>query len=129
MSLNITAQLEWKGKIYDLKYSFDIARRLRAEGVNIVGIYRAITRDPNSAIDYGDEIAYTIAWLLRQAGAQATDEEVWRDALANEVTLKQCFGLFNWVCEQHMASSPLAPRTTQEPAAKKAKPARKRKAT
>lgn len=129
MSLNITAELEWKGKVYELKYSFDVARRLRAEGVNIIGVYREINRDPGCAIDYGDDIAYTIAWLLRQAGAQVTDEEVWRDALQSEATLRQCFGLFNWVCEQHLATSPMAPRPAQQAATKKAKAPRKKRST
>lgn len=106
----ITATLAWKGEEYELKYTFDIARKLRAEGVNIGAVYRAVLANPASAIDYGDDIAYTIAFLLRRAGARATDEEVWRLCLADEQYMRQAFALFSWVCDQHFATSDMAPK-------------------
>lgn len=113
MSQDISAELEWKGKTYELKYTFDLARKLRADGLNLIATYRAVTSDPAAAIDYGDEVASIIAWLLRRAGCDVTDEDVWRYALSDESTLRQCFGLFNWVCGQHMASSSMAPMAQQ----------------
>lgn len=134
MSVDITARLVWAGKSYDLKYTFDVARRLRAEGVNIINVYRAITKDPNCSIEYGDEVAYAVAWLLRQAGCAVTEEEVYRSMLADVKALQDCFGLFNWICLNHLSVSPiaaLAPKVPAEkPPVKKAKaPAKKRKAT
>lgn len=121
MNADITAELVWNGKSHKLKYSFDLARRLRSQGINIITIYRAITANPSSAIDFGDDIAATTAYLLNEAGAAVTDEDVWRECMGNEATLKQVFGLFNWVCSQHFASSPLAPAPTKATAPKKAK--------
>lgn len=101
-----TAVIEWEGEEYELKYTFSIVRRLRAAGVNVLRIFRAIQDDVNCTVEYGDDICYVVAWLLREAGAQGvTDELVWRWALADKRNMVTVVSLFNWICAQHFASS------------------------
>lgn len=111
-----TVTLEWKGKEYELRYSFSIVRRLRAEGIKVPTIFRAIMADRNQFAEYGDEIAYTVAWLLREAGCpDVKDEDVWRHGLGDKQFSKACLELFLWVGVNHFAQSENAP--TKKPIA------------
>lgn len=128
MSVAITASIEWKGKEYEFKYSFDIAQKLRDEGVNIGKIYRALMADPACAIDFGDDISRVIAWMMKRAGCPADEvsaEEVWRMCMSSEEVMKQTFGMFMWLCNSHFASSPMAPAV--KPAASGKEKARRKK--
>ena len=108
-SPNTTAALNWNGKDYVLKYRFSLIRELRAAGLNLPGIHRAILADKTAAVDYADEVAEIVAFLLRDAGAPVTGEEVFRECMGDVARVKQVFQLFNWVCQQHFASSEVAP--------------------
>lgn len=119
MNSNSTVVLEWGGKEYELKYKFSIIRRLRNEGVNVPAIFRATQLDPLSAGDYGDEYAYVTAWLLREAGCDVTDEEVWRAALADKGVMQEVSRLFLWVVTQHFAHSKEVPPPKKKSARKK----------
>lgn len=106
-----TAVLEWEGKEYELKYSFNIVRRLRGEGIMVPRIFRAITNDAEAVVDYADDIAYVIAWLLREAGCEGvTDETIFRYSIGNREFQKQCYQLFMWVCAEHFAQSENVPK-------------------
>lgn len=100
--MSLTAEIEYKGKVYEVKYTFSIIRRLRSEGINVPVIYRKIATGENRAIDFGDEIAYVVAWLLRSAGCEdVTDEHIWRECMTDPERLKQVFAVFKWVCDEH----------------------------
>jgi hypothetical protein len=105
------AGITWDGKEYELRYTFGIVRRLRAEGLNFPQLFRECMADPNVAADRGDEIAEVIAWVLREAGAKdVTAEMVWRRSLGLPEFRGQCFALFIWIGTQHFASSDTAPK-------------------
>lgn len=106
-----TAVLVWEGKEYELKYAFSIVRRLRAEGIFVPRMFRAITKDPEAAVDYADDIAYIVAWLLREAGCDGvTDEDVFRHSLGNQEFQRECYKLFMWVATEHFAQSENVPK-------------------
>jgi hypothetical protein len=125
--MNTTAILEWRGKEYELKYSFNIIRRIRAEGVNIPALYRNIRQNPEGTVDYMDDIAFVVAWLLREAGVDPVidaetgerrplkDEDVFRECLGDLERFKVVLQLFMWVCNQHFATSENAPRPKVQP--------------
>lgn len=109
--MNNTVVLEWKGKEYELKYTFNIIRRIRSEGINIPQIFRKIMEDNAAVADYGDDVAYVVAWLLKEAGCLGvTDEQVWRESLSDPELQKQCFSLFMWIVTEHFAQSDNLPK-------------------
>lgn len=106
-----TAILGWDGEEYELKYTFSIIRRLRAEGLNVTKIFRSINADAGAIADYADEIAEIIAWLLREAGCKGvTGEDIWRQSLSDPKLQKECYGLFMWVCTEHFSGPETAPK-------------------
>lgn len=108
-----TVILEWDGKEYELKYSFSIVRRLRSEGIRVPRMFREITTDPETAVDWADDIAYIVAWLLREAGCVGvTDEDVFRQGLGDRDFQKKCYDLFMWVATQHFKQSDNLPKPT-----------------
>lgn len=125
--MNTTAILEWRGKDYELKYQFSIIRRIRAEGINIPTLYRQITAQGANAVDYMDDIAFVVAWLLREAGVDPVidpetgerrslkDEDVFRECMGDLARFKVVLQLFMWVCNQHFATSENAPRPKAQP--------------
>ncbi len=125
---NIEIELEWNGKTFRFKYDFTVARRLRAEtGINFVGVCRKVQAEPQSAIDYGDEVAETIAFMLREAGAEGvTGEDVWRYAMSSEEGVRVVFAAFHWLSGQHFAGSEVTPVPKATPAKKPAKRSQKK---
>jgi len=115
-----TAILEWKGKEYELKYKFSIIRRLRQEGINVPNIFAQIQKDPEIANSYADEFCAIAAFLLRDAGADAKEEDVWNACKSNQDMMIEVCKLFNWVVLQHYAQSENVPAS-----AKKKEPAKK----
>lgn len=108
-SANITAALNWNGTDYVLKYRFSLIRELRAEGLDLPRTCRLIRQDPARAVDYADEVAEIAAYLLRDAGAEASGEDVFRECMGDVARVRQLYALFNWVCGQHFATSEVAP--------------------
>lgn len=106
---NITAGMNWLGKDYVLKYRFSLIRDLRAAGLDLPRTYRLIRQDPTRAVDYADEVAEIVAYLLRDAGAEASGEQVFRECMGDVARVRQLYALFNWVCGQHFATSEVAP--------------------
>jgi hypothetical protein len=105
-----TVTLAWAGKEYELRYTFSMVRRLRAEGIMVPTIFYAIMKNSLAAAEYGDEIAYVVAWLLREAGCQdVKDEDIWRHSLGDKAFSKACLELFMWMCVQHFAQSENVP--------------------
>lgn len=106
--------LEWNGKEYELKYTFSIVRRMRAEGINLPMIFRHINKNPELAADYADEFAAIVAFLLREAGCpDVTAEKVWRAAVGNVEIVRNNYNLFYWVAGQHFAQSENVPTGKQ----------------
>lgn len=109
-----TAILEWDGKDYELRYTFSVIRRMRAEEINFPQAFRAIIADAQAVADYGDVVASTVAFLLRDAGCPGvTAEEVWRRSLSIPGLQSQCIGLFMWIGTQHFAQSENVPTKKQ----------------
>ena len=114
---------EWEGEVYELKYTFKIVRRLRAEGINVPQIYRSIAENPNGAGDFGDDFASIASIILRDHGASVKEEDMWKACLADPDAMAAAARIFYWVVENHFA----APESKM-PAAKKPTRARKPKA-
>lgn len=109
-----TAVLDWKGKEYELKYKFSIIRRLRQEGINVPHIFSQIQKDPEMANSYADEFCAIAAFLLRDAGADAKDEDVWAQCKSNQKMMIEVCKLFNWVVLQHYSQSENIPASAKK---------------
>lgn len=113
-----TAELVWQGKPYQLEYRFSLIRRIRDAGVNVPELFHVISTDGVQAGYRADEIVTVVAFLLRDAGAPVTDEDVWRHAIDNSTFKAACMGLFLWLCSVHFYQSPNLPeKKTTEPQA------------
>lgn len=123
------ALLVWHGKEYVLRYEFSVIRRIRSVGVNVPNIFRALGADPSAGVDYLDDIATAIAFLLTEAGCPVTGEEVFRDCLSDERKMREVFALFRWLLDEHYATSPNAPGPKEEPRAQAAGTTRRKKRT
>jgi hypothetical protein len=111
-----TAELEWQGKLYTLHYQFNLIRRIRAAGIGVPELFRAINANPMVAAERSDEICSVVGILLRDAGAPVSDEEVFRAALADGGFTRTCMALFMWLCTVHFYQSPNLPeKKTEQP--------------
>lgn len=115
--------IEWDGVEYELKYSFKIVRRLRAEGINVPQIYRSIASNPDGAGDFGDDFASIASIILRDHGAAIKEEDMWRACLGDPDAMAAAARVFYWVVENHFASP-----SSKVPQVKKPTRARKPKA-
>lgn len=107
-------RIEWDGVEYEIKYSFRLVQRLKSEGINLPRIFRLTQEDPDSAGDYGDDVAALICHCLKQAGAPVDEQKVWRECLSNHDFMAACWSLFLWIATQHYAQSPNAPKSKNE---------------
>lgn len=111
--LPLTAILNWNGQDYELKYTFRMVLKLRAEGIEFPALMRALLLDNTGmvAADRGDEIAIVIAWLLTQAGCPNINAEtVYRHILGNREFQKAAFGLMLWAWSHHTKQSENLPK-------------------
>lgn len=116
-----TAIIEWQGVEYELKYSFNLIRRLKSEGLNVVKIYRELYNDPAAGSDYLDDVACIFAYLLKEAGCKdVTPETFYAHAVNNPLFTQTVYQLFMWVAVTHLTQSPNipAPESKKKPVTK-----------
>lgn len=94
---------EIDGKEYELKYSFKMIRRMRAQGINVPEIHRMISADNGAASDYAADICSMAAILLREVGADVTDEGLWHACSADREAMLAVMTLFWWIIGNHYA--------------------------
>lgn len=102
--------VEWDGKIYSVKYTFQFIQRLKRKGVSVPEVYQKIRLQPDAAGAYLDEYVILTCEALLEAGAYVNVEDVYAQALVNPEFAKACGTLFSWFVKQHYAVSPNAPK-------------------
>ena len=123
------AVIEWGGVEYELRYSFGLIRRLKAEGINVAKIFREANKDPQTAVDNLDDIACMLAFVLREAGcAEVSPERIYERGLTDRAFLQTLFELFMWMSVCHMTQSVNlpGPQSKKKPVTPKTKKKAKR---
>lgn len=104
--MDTSAILEWEDRDYELRYSFKLVRKLKAAGLSFPSIYATVTANPDSPLDWADDVACVTAFFLREAGAlTASDEAVWNACTQEPERMLSMMKFFYWLGAQYYGVS------------------------
>jgi len=123
--------INFNEKDYEIRYTFDLIRKIKAYGVSLPDTFVNVTKGggdelfKNSSI-YIDEIIDIISALLRSVGCKEATPEAVHNHFTQQSSLIEATGLIMWLGTQYYHISKAV--KVEEPEAKKPVAKKKKKA-